>query len=93
MQKRLIIVFSIVLLVLCIPLLAMQLTDEVVWSWADFVVAGVLLLGFGLLIEASQRKLKSKKKRLVVCVGLLLGLVVIWAELAVGIFNTPFAGS
>jgi hypothetical protein len=42
--------------VLLVPLVAMQVTDEVNWSLADFVLAGALLGGTGLLYELSARK-------------------------------------
>jgi hypothetical protein len=42
--------------VLLVPLVAMQITDEVDWGVADFVLAGVLLGGTGLLLELAVRK-------------------------------------
>jgi hypothetical protein len=42
--------------VLLVPLVAMQLTDGVVWSVADFVLAGVLLAGTGALYELALRR-------------------------------------
>jgi hypothetical protein len=42
--------------VLLVPLVAMQITDEVDWGVADFVLAGVLLGGTGLLLELAARK-------------------------------------
>jgi hypothetical protein len=42
-------------LVLLVPLVAMQFTDEVDWSVGDFVFAGALLVGTGLLIELAVR--------------------------------------
>jgi peptidoglycan/LPS O-acetylase OafA/YrhL len=85
-KKRLsIIVISIVLLLL-IPLIAMQLTDEVNWTVLDFVVAAALLLATGLLCEFTLRKVNQPKYRIAICVALLLLLFLIWAELAVGIF-------
>jgi hypothetical protein len=41
--------------ILMLPLVAMQITDEVDWSLADFVVGGVLLGGTGLLLELAAR--------------------------------------
>jgi hypothetical protein len=38
-------------LILLVPLVAMQFTDEVDWGVADFVAAGVLLGGAGLLLQ------------------------------------------
>jgi hypothetical protein len=43
-------------LVLLLPLVAMQITDEVDWGLADFVLAGALLAGTGLLLELAVRK-------------------------------------
>jgi hypothetical protein len=42
--------------ILLVPLVAMQFTDEVDWGVFDFVLAGVLLAGSGLLIELAVRK-------------------------------------
>lgn len=92
-NKRLIgIVLSIALLLL-IPVIAMQFTDEVKWALPDFVFAGVLLLGIGLLCELVIRTVKKIGHRILICGALLLVLLLIWLELAVGIFGTPFAGS
>lgn len=92
-NKRLIGIVLTVVLLLLIPLAAMQVTEEVKWSLFDFIVMGILLLGTGLLCELVMRKVKNIKHRLAICGALLLVLFLIWAELAVGIFGTPFAGS
>ena len=92
-NKRLKIILTVVFIILLVPLIAMQFTDEVNWTLGDFVVAGVLLLGTGLMCDLVIRKVKNVKYRIAICVGLLLALIVIWAELAVGIFGTPFSGS
>ena len=42
--------------VLSLPLVAMLVTDDVVWSLADFVVAGVLLATIGVALELAVRK-------------------------------------
>jgi hypothetical protein len=92
-NKRLIGIVLTVTLLLLIPFIAMQFTDEVKWSLPDFVGAGVLLLGTGLLCELVIKKVKKTGHRLLICGALLLLLFLIWLELAVGIFGTPFAGS
>ncbi len=92
-NKRLIGILLTVALLLLIPLIAMQFTDEVNWSLFDFVVMGVLLLGTGLMCELVMRKVKNIGHRLAICGTILIALFLIWAELAVGIFGTPFAGS
>jgi len=42
--------------ILSLPLLAMLITDEVVWSLADFVAAGVLLATIGVALELALKK-------------------------------------
>ena len=91
--KRLNIILITIALLLLIPLIAMQFTDEVNWSVFDFVIAGTLLFVTGVLCELALRKIKSFKYRLAILTCILLVLLAIWAELAVGIFGTPFAGS
>jgi hypothetical protein len=45
-----------VALVLLLPLIAMLFTDDVVWSYADFVLAGILLATIGVAIELALRR-------------------------------------
>ena len=92
-NKRLLWTVLTVVLILLIPFTAMQFSDEVNWSAFDFVVAGILLLGTGLLAELLIRKLKNRTYRIAAIAVLLAVFLMVWAELAVGIFGTPFAGS
>ena len=92
-NKRLMGIVLAVVLLLCIPLIAMQFTTEVDWKLFDFIIAGVLLMGTGLSIELVLRKLKNKNYQIGAIAIILLVLFLVWAELAVGIFGTPFAGS
>ena len=91
---RLLIILLIVGVILLIPFIAMQLgADGVDWDLRDFIIMGILLFGSGYSIEFSLRIFSKTKVRVIACVAILLGLFLIWAELAVGIFGTPFAGS
>ena len=45
-----------VALILSLPFAAMQISDDVVWSLADFVLAGVLLTVIGAALELAVRK-------------------------------------
>jgi len=80
-------------ILLMVPLVAMQFTNEVDWSLFDFVVMGSLLFIVGLTAEFSLRKIKATKNRIVAIAIILFIFLLIWAELAVGVFGTPFAGS
>ena len=92
-NQRLIIILIAISVVLLIPFIAMQFTNEVDWSLYDFIIMGVLLYGTGLLCELVMRKVKSVQNRILICAALVFAFLLIWAELAVGIFGSPFAGS
>ena len=92
-NKRLAGILLTMAILLMVPLVAMQFTNEVDWSLFDFVVMGSLLLIVGLTAEFSLRKIKATKNRIIVIAIILFIFLLIWAELAVGVFGTPFAGS
>lgn len=59
---------------------------------SDFIIIGVLLIGGGLAFEFISSKLDTKYRPVVALIT--LGFVMlVWVELAVGIFGSPFAGS
>ena len=92
-NKRLIGIVLAVALLLLIPLIAMQFTNEVKWSPGDFLIMGVLLLGTGITCDFVLRKVKKIEYRVAIFAAVLVAFLLVWAELAVGIFGTPFAGS
>ena len=73
---------------LLLPLLAMQITDEVVWDVADFAIAGALLFGTGLMYELVAGKAGNSAYRLGVGVALATALVLVWMNLAVGLIGS-----
>lgn len=74
--------------ILLVPLVAMQFTDEVVWSLTDFIIAGALLFGTGLAYELVARQARSIVYRLAAGVALGTALFLVWANLAVGLIGT-----
>jgi peptidoglycan/LPS O-acetylase OafA/YrhL len=91
--KRFIIILLIVLLLLLIPFIGMHFSSDVNWSFFDFIIMGLLLFGVGLLVEVVLRKVPKKNNRITIIAIILIAFLLIWAEMAVGIFGTPFAGS
>jgi hypothetical protein len=87
-NKRVIGILCGVVCLLFIPLVAMQFSTEVNWTTRDFVVAGMLLLTAGLLIELVIRKVKSTILRVTFCAGIFVALFFVWVEFAVGIFDS-----
>lgn len=78
---------------LLIPFIAMFFTPQVNWSLFDFLVAGSLLVGTGLIIEFFIKRIKSMKLRWLLLILTLLLLSIIWVELSVGIFDSIISGS
>ncbi len=92
-NKRLLGILITATVLITLPAIAMLFTSEVNWSPFDFVVAAVLLFGTGLACEFVLRKVKRTSSRLLILGAILFALFMVWAELAVGVFGTPFAGS
>jgi hypothetical protein len=88
MQNKVIIWIALVTgLILLIPLIAMQFTGEVAWTLSDFVVAGALLFGTGIIFMLAARKIRDNSHRVVIGVAFAAAFLYLWAELAVGIFT------
>ena len=79
--------WSLAGLALLLPLLAMQVTSAVNWGPGDFLAAAVLLVATGLGFELVTRLLRTPLQRALSMGGVTLAALVIWAELAVGIFR------
>ena len=71
----------------------MWITDEINWSPFDFIIMGFLLtiLGAGINFVINYTK-NSNNKTLYIGILVLIFLL-IWAELSVGIFDSPIAGN
>ena len=92
-SQRSTLLYSIPFVILSIPLMAMQFTKEVNWTLSDFLIMGILLFITTFTIDFVLKKFKTLKSRLILVVATLALLILVWAELAVGIFGSPFAGS
>ncbi len=74
--------------VLLLPLVAMQFTDDVNWSVADFALAGALLLSVGIPLEFALRKSGDAAYRAGVGVALVAAFILVWVNGAVGIIGS-----
>ena len=70
---------------LLIPLIAMQLTDEINWTVGDFFVAGSLIFFAAISYINFSKHFNNKIHRLLIGTFLLVTFVSIWIEIAVGI--------
>lgn len=92
-NQRSLALFAAAATLLMIPLIGMQFSKEVNWTGSDFVIGGILLFGTAFICEMVLRNVKTLKARMIICLTVLAILMVIWAELAVGIFGSPIARS
>ena len=87
-NKRFIGILAAATILLFIPFVA-----RFPWGPFDFIAAGVLLFGTGIAIEVALRLITKWEYRVAACVGILIALAIVWAELAVGLFGSPIAGN
>ena len=73
---------------LAIPFVAMQFTREVNWTASDFVFAGVVIGGTGLLFELLIRRSNRRAYRLGGAMALLATFLLVWINAAVGIIGS-----
>jgi beta-lactamase regulating signal transducer with metallopeptidase domain len=85
-NKQSLALWSLVMLVLLIPLVVMQFTDEVNWDGMDFLVAAALLTFSALGYQLAAKKLSNVKTRMAVGIVIVAILLIVWIELAVGLF-------
>ena len=79
--------------ILTIPILGKLYTDDFQWALPDFIIGAILLYGTSFMIDVILRKVQKKSHRIALSGLILLVLLCIWAELAVGLIGTPFAGN
>lgn len=68
-------------------LTAVKFSDEFEWDQYDFLIFGVMLLGAGIAIEIVLKATQKAQYRLGLVTVIALVFLLIWVELAVGIFN------
>ena len=75
-------------LLLLIPLTAKLTLADMAWSPGDFVAAGILLFGAGLTFVLIARLGDNTAYRLAAGVAVAAGLLLVWANLAVGLVGS-----
>jgi hypothetical protein len=86
MSRSILRVALITAALLLVPAIAMQFTNDVTWGPGDFLIAGALIFGTGLLYVLITERTSSRNARIAVGAGLAAALLTVWAELSVGIF-------
>jgi len=84
----------ITLLILSIPLIAMQFTQEVDWSVGDFIVMGILIFSMALAYVLLARYAPNFIHRAAIGSAIGSTFLMVWANLAVGLIGAgPHAGN
>ena len=83
-------------IVICISLLVFPLffniiLDDFNWSIFDFAVMGFMLFFVGIALELVSSLVKGGKKKEILYGLIILLFLLLWAELGVGIFNSPIS--
>jgi cation transport ATPase len=81
-KKRLSVWAVIVVVLMQVPLIAMQFTTEVNWTAGDFVFAFVLLFGSALFYELATRNMKNSNRRIAVGLVIFMILAFVWVAAA-----------
>ncbi len=74
-------------LLLLIPAIAMRFTPQVSWGPVDFLLAAALLFGAGSLAVIGLARVRGAARRIALVLGIAAALLLVWAELAVGLFT------
>ncbi len=74
-------------LLLLLPWLAMQVTDEVRWDAADFAIFALMLACACGAFEVAVRVTGRSAYRIAIGLAILATFLLVWADLAVGIFH------
>jgi hypothetical protein len=80
--------WSFAALLLLLPAVAMQFTDEVNWTVSDFIFAAVLILSVGIPLELVARKTGNLWYRAAVLFALAAAFLLVWINGAVGIIGS-----
>jgi hypothetical protein len=74
-------------IVLLLPLLAMQFTEEVAWGPADFAIFGAMLVGVCGTYELAAKVAGDKTYRAAIVIALAAAFILVWLSLGVGIIG------
>ena len=88
-QKIYLIIFGFLLSII---LLLNFISDEFDWDVFDFIVLIIMMIFTAALFEIATRIAKTKKNQKILFILITIIFLLIWAELGVGIFDSPFAG-
>jgi len=84
------IIYSLILLL--IPFILNKSIEGFNWKLSDFVMMCALIFSCLSLVDFFKRKYRGKSKILAIII-ITMVFILLWIELAVGIFGSPLAGN
>lgn len=80
------IIFIVLNSILLIPIIGTMISEEFQWDILDYVIAGFMLNTLGILLFISKLYIPNNYVRYCFVAITILLFLLLWAELAVGIF-------
>lgn len=87
-HRNIVRILLVTMLILMVPLVSMQFSNEVNWDAFDFFVAATLLIGSGLIFDFIARRSRDAGYKTGVGVAVVSGLILVWMNLAVGLIGS-----
>ena len=81
------------IILLAIPSIANNNAIFFNWTTYDFVIAGIILISLSIGIEVIIRSIKKKKNKPLLIFLLSAIFILLFIEIAVGVFGSPLAGN
>lgn len=79
--------WSAAALLLLLPLLAMQVTEEVNWAGSDFAIFAVMMVSAGVAVELTVRMTGNRAYRAAAGLAIATAFILVWANGAVGLIG------
>ena len=85
-------IFGITIVLLLLPFVSSLFNDQIDWDILDYSVMGSMIFT-AISLFLYQQKIQKIESSYWIGIFILVIFLLLWDELAVGIFNTLFAGS
>ncbi len=81
------IIFIVLNSILFIPIMGTMISEEFQWDIGDYMIAGLMLNILGIVLLIIHRYIDNKQLRFSVLAITIVAFILMWVELAVGIFT------
>ena len=92
-MKIVIVSLTLTFVILLFPFVASVLSKEFNWSFFDYCISGILIFSSITIFSMITALKLTKRNRIILASIFILVILILWIELAVGIFDSPIAGN